>query len=589
MKYGLLNKIRPMLWLGLCAASLGAGCSNDDSGETSELAAKVTLTLSKYYNDQGATSLVTWKSSDRGAVFAVRHGAAEPAYAAPILPGSQKSLFLFTVDAPAHADATLVGFYPSDAALACEDNTLKATIPATQSGSITPCLVGKATARANSYEGYDIELKQLFCTMYVSVKKGNYSISKAVVKANGGETIAGDISIGIDDGSVNASAQTITVTPPSPIDCTGEARLIPVMIAPVTLSQGYTVTLTDTDGHSFSVGSTDAVTLTAGDKIETDDARSTEVTELIFCGDNMVYMIDAGLADETGYKNAVTWSWDATTAAATLGLAASRCNHLDDCKPVDNGKKLLVTSSYNWCALLDIATGEVLFHTTAAPNAHSAEMLPDNRIAVACSEGSNSNNNKVQVYDIGTSEPRLVPVGTRLGTRRGLERNDPTALRHRRPEPPDLQTERLDERDAFARTGENRADALRRPARHVAGQLQYALHRRTPGIPLRHRRQPVYRNDALRQFHRHQVDQLQRRHGRIVVHRFDDSGGFASLVDTDHPLCHRPKRLRRDAHDQSPRPGHVQGPRHELVSPTQSPHPANGNAARTLQRSGRRF
>lgn len=195
-----------------------------------------------------------------------------------------------------------MGFYPSDAALACEDNTLKATIPATQSGSITPCLVGKATARANSYEGYDIELKQLFCTMYVSVKKGNYSISKAVVKANGGETIAGDISIGIDDGSVNASAQTITVTPPSPIDCTGEARLIPVMIAPVTLSQGYTVTLTDTDGHSFSVGSTDAVTLTAGDKIETDDARSTEVTELIFCGDNMVYMIDAGLADETGYK-----------------------------------------------------------------------------------------------------------------------------------------------------------------------------------------------------------------------------------------------------------------------------------------------
>ena len=313
MKHGLLNKIRPMLWLGLCAASLGAGCSNDDSGETSELAAKVTLTLSKYYNDQGATSLVTWKSSDRGAVFAVRHGAAEPAYAAPILPGSQKSLFLFTVDAPAHADATLVGFYPSDAALACEDNTLKATIPATQSGSITPCLVGKATARANSYEGYDIELKQLFCTMYVSVKKGNYSISKAVVKANGGETIAGDISIGIDDGSVNASAQTITVTPPSPIDCTGEARLIPVMIAPVTLSQGYTVTLTDTDGHSFSVGSTDAVTLTAGDKIETDDARSTEVTELIFCGDNMVYMIDAGLADETGYKNAVTWSWDAVS------------------------------------------------------------------------------------------------------------------------------------------------------------------------------------------------------------------------------------------------------------------------------------
>ena len=185
-----------------------------------------------------------------------------------------------------------------------------------------------------------------------------------------------------------------------------------------------TVTLTDTDGHSFSVGSTDAVTLTAGDKIETDDARSTEVTELIFCGDNMVYMIDAGLADETGYKNAVTWSWDATTAAATLGLAASRCNHLDDCKPVDNGKKLLVTSSYNWCALLDIATGEVLFHTTAAPNAHSAEMLPDNRIAVACSEGSNSDNNKVQVYDI--ARPNLVLFQSELGSAHGVVWNETT-------------------------------------------------------------------------------------------------------------------------------------------------------------------
>ena len=433
MKYGLLNKIRPMLWL---AASLGAGCSNDDSGETSELAAKVTLTLSKYYNDQGATSLVTWKSSDRGAVFAVRHGAAEPAYAAPILPGSQKSLFLFTVDAPAHADATLVGFYPSDAALACEDNTLKATIPATQSGSITPCLVGKATARANSYEGYDIELKQLFCTMYVSVKKGNYSISKAVVKANGGETIAGDISIGIDDGSVNASAQTITVTPPSPIDCTGEARLIPVMIAPVTLSQGYTVTLTDTDGHSFSVGSTDAVTLTAGDKIETDDARSTEVTELIFCGDNragkstlvrcinMLERPTGGSVMFEGRDMCRLGSRAPPPAAATLGLAASRCNHLDDCKPVDNGKKLLVTSSYNWCALLDIATGEVLFHTTAAPNAHSAEMLPDNRIAVACSEGSNSDNNKVQVYDI--ARPNLVLFQSELGSAHGVVWNETT-------------------------------------------------------------------------------------------------------------------------------------------------------------------
>lgn len=129
----------------------------------------------------------------------------------------------------------------------------------------------------------------------------------------------------------------------------------------------------------------------------------------------MVYMIDAGLADETGYKNAVTWSWDATTAAATLGLAGHRAATISTtANPSTTARSSGVTSSYNWCALLDIATGEVLFHTTAAPNAHSAEMLPDNRIAVACSEGSNSDNNKVQVYDI--ARPNLVLFQSELGS-----------------------------------------------------------------------------------------------------------------------------------------------------------------------------
>ena len=196
------------------------------------------------------------------------------------------------------------------------------------------------------------------------------------------------------------------------------------MIAPVALSQGYTVTLTDTDGNSFSVGKTEPVTLEAGGKHDTDDARSSFVTELVFCGDNMVYMIDAGLANETTYKDAVTWSWDATEAAAVLGLDKSRCNHPDDCKPVDNGKKLLCTSSYNWCVLLDIATKEVLFHTTATPNAHSAELLPGNRIVVACSGGESSGNNSIQLYDI--SQPNRILYQSALGSAHGVVWNETT-------------------------------------------------------------------------------------------------------------------------------------------------------------------
>lgn len=410
----------------LCVGTgfLAMGCSNDDDDSPRELASKITLTLSKYHNDKGATTLPTWNSNDKAGLFIADQSAPEAVYAAPILSGSQKSLFLFTLNTPEHAASTVVAFWPSDAAVRCENGTLKTVVPTAQTGAVSPVLAGKATARLNAYEGCSMELSNLFCTMYVSVKKGNYSISKAVVKANGGEAIAGDLTVDVGDWSFSASEQTITVTLPTPLDCSKDGQLIPVMIAPVTLSQGYTVTLTDTEGNSFPVGRTDAVNLEAGGRHDTDDARSSYVTELIFCGDNMVYMIDAGLADETTYKDAITWSWDATAAASTLGLAENRCNHLDDCKPVDNGKKLLCTSSYNWCVLLDIATKEILFHTTATPNAHSAELLPNNRLVVACSEGSGSGNNSVQLYDI--SQPNQILYQSALGSAHGVVWNETT-------------------------------------------------------------------------------------------------------------------------------------------------------------------
>lgn len=423
-----MNRIRHKLFrvLLLCigTGSLAAGCSNDDSDTPRELASKINLTLAKYHNDKGATTLPTWGRTDRAGLFVADRNASEAVYAAPILAGSQRSLFLFTLEAPEHAPSTLVGFWPADADLRCENGTLKTTIPTEQTGSIAPCLIGRTTGRVNTYEGCSMELGPYWCTMYVSVQKGNYAIREAIVEANGGEAIAGGITIGIDDWSVAASAQKITVTLPEPLDCTKQSQLIPVVIAPVHLSQGYTVTLTDTDNHSFRVGTTEPVALAAGGRHDTDDARSSFVTELIFCGDNMVYMIDAGLADETGYKDAVTWSWDATTAAQTLGLAAARCNHIDDCKPVDNGKKLLITSSYEWCVLLDIATKEILFHTTAAPNAHSAELLPGNRLAVACSEGGSAKNNSVQLYDIAA--PNRIVFQSTLGSAHGVVWNETT-------------------------------------------------------------------------------------------------------------------------------------------------------------------
>lgn len=58
------------------------------------------------------------------------------------------------------------------------------------------------------------------------------------------------------------------------------------------------------------------------------------------------------------------------------------------------------------------------------PNSPFGGDAPDNRIAVACSEGSNSDNNKVQVYDI--ARPNLVLFQSELGSAHGVVWNETT-------------------------------------------------------------------------------------------------------------------------------------------------------------------
>jgi hypothetical protein len=76
---------------------------------------------------------------------------------------------------------------------------------------------------------------------------------------------------------------------------------------------------------------------------------------------------------------------------------------LDDCKPVDNNTKVLVTSSRGFAVLLEKETSEMLWYSSSSTNAHSAELLPGDRIAVACSDGGDC----VQIFDIAQSNKPL--------------------------------------------------------------------------------------------------------------------------------------------------------------------------------------
>ena len=125
--------------------------------------------------------------------------------------------------------------------------------------------------------------------------------------------------------------------------------------------------------------------------------------ELIACGDDKVLIIDEQASNGSDVK--IVWSWQASDAASQIPeIYQSRLISMDDCKPVDNGKNILVTSSSGSVVLIERATKKCLFYALV-PNAHSADVLPDGRIAVALSE--HPNGNCIEIYDRKQSEKVL--------------------------------------------------------------------------------------------------------------------------------------------------------------------------------------
>ena len=100
---------------------------------------------------------------------------------------------------------------------------------------------------------------------------------------------------------------------------------------------------------------------------------------IVVCGDSDIYIVDTKCSTEDSL--AVTWSWNVNEADIPQEIK-SRCRSFDDCKPVDGGRKLLLTSSSGATLLMDIVSRKCEFYAIT-PMAHSADMLPGGMIAVA--------------------------------------------------------------------------------------------------------------------------------------------------------------------------------------------------------------
>ncbi len=106
---------------------------------------------------------------------------------------------------------------------------------------------------------------------------------------------------------------------------------------------------------------------------------ATAADRLLLCGGSEVFMVEPDATTKV-------WSWRAKDHPEFPADLAKAFATTDDCKPLDGGKRILVSSSSGGCALVERETGKPLWWAKVR-NAHSIEALPDGRIIVASSVG----------------------------------------------------------------------------------------------------------------------------------------------------------------------------------------------------------
>lgn len=122
---------------------------------------------------------------------------------------------------------------------------------------------------------------------------------------------------------------------------------------------------------------------------------------LLCAGGNELFIVDAQAAEAgTSEKR---WTWSGATAAGISDDQRPRFRNLDECRAVENGRKILITASNGGCAMLSHPAGEILWQASVT-NAHSIELLPRERVVVASSLSGDA----LVVFDLKTSHKPLM-------------------------------------------------------------------------------------------------------------------------------------------------------------------------------------
>lgn len=120
-----------------------------------------------------------------------------------------------------------------------------------------------------------------------------------------------------------------------------------------------------------------------------------ETGELLVCGGPQVLRLTVRFTGG-GAQLVSRTQWQADQSAGMPPAMVPRFKTTDDCKPIDEGRRVLVTSSGGAVAIFDAASGKTEFHAIV-PNAHSADVLPGNRVVAAASDAPEGD--KLMVFD----------------------------------------------------------------------------------------------------------------------------------------------------------------------------------------------
>ena len=129
--------------------------------------------------------------------------------------------------------------------------------------------------------------------------------------------------------------------------------------------------------------------------------QPTPPLELVVCGWDEVFMLRLD-----GERHERTWTWRAKGRTDIPPQLQPLFNTTDECKPFDGGSKILITSSGGAAALVDRDKDRVLFYGRAA-NAHSADLLPRGRIAVAASHARAGGGDRLILFDASKPDQEL--------------------------------------------------------------------------------------------------------------------------------------------------------------------------------------